>query len=108
MGWENSLDYMFSSLFTQLKVVKGYIFMTALQKDKLNPAVNEQSKAFFQKKLCCGCCQLIGDGHNSKTCTKRRKCRDCDEKHPTIMHGLQLKKKLKKQIGEGNQEERSR
>ena len=71
MGWENSLDYMFSSLFTQLKVVKEYIFMTALQKDKLNPAVNEQSKAFFQKKLCCGCCQLIGDGHNSKTCTKR-------------------------------------
>ena len=45
--------------------------MTALQKDKSNPAVNEQSKAFFKKKLCCGCCQLIGDGHNSKTCAKR-------------------------------------
>ena len=39
-----------------------------------------------------GCCKLIGNGHNSKTCTKRRICRDCDGKHPTILHGLQLKK----------------
>ena len=50
--------------------------------------VNERSKVFFKKKLCHGCCQLIGDGHNFKTCTKRRKCRDCDGKHPTILHGL--------------------
>ena len=54
--------------------------------------VNKRSKIFFKKKLCYGCCQLIGDGHNSKTCTKGRKCRDCDGKHPTILHGLQLKK----------------
>ena len=54
--------------------------------------VNERSKAFFKKKLCYGCCQLIGDGHNSKTCTKRRKCRDYDGRHPTILHGLHLKK----------------
>ena len=64
--------------------------------------VNERKKVFFKKKLCCGCCQLIGDGHNSKTCTKRRKHRDCDGKHPTILHGLQLKKndkgKLEKEI----------
>ena len=39
-------------------------------------SVNERIKVFFKKKLCYGCCRLIGDGHNSKTCTKRRKCRD--------------------------------
>ena len=37
MSWENVLGYMFSSLFTQLKVAKGYIFTMALQKDKPNP-----------------------------------------------------------------------
>ena len=37
MGWGNLLGYMFSSSFTQYKVVKGSIFTTALQKDKLNP-----------------------------------------------------------------------
>ena len=46
----------------------------------------------FKKKLCYGCCQLVGDCHNSKACTKRSKCRDCNGKHPTIFHGLQLKK----------------
>ena len=61
--------------------------------------VNERSKVFFKKKLYCGCCQLIGDGHNSKTCTKRRKCRDCDGKHPAILYGLQLKKNDKGKLG---------
>ena len=37
MGLENFLGYMFSSLITEHKVVKGYMFMTALQKDKSNP-----------------------------------------------------------------------
>ena len=64
--------------------------------------VNERSKVFFKKKLCNGCCQQTGDGHNSKNCTKRRKCRDCDGKYPTTLHGLQLKKnhksKLEKEI----------
>ena len=39
MGWENLLGYMLSSLFTQHKVAKGYIFTTALQKDKSNPVL---------------------------------------------------------------------
>ena len=65
--------------------------------------VNERSKVFFKKKLCYGCCQLIGDGHNSKTCTKRRKCRDCNGEHPTILHGLQLKKN-----GKGKTEKETR
>ena len=42
----------------------------------------------LQKATSYGCCQLIGDGHNSKTCTKRRKCRDCNGKHPTILPRL--------------------
>ena len=60
--------------------------------------VNETSKVFFKKKICYGCFQLIGDGHISKTCTKRRKCRDCDVKHPIILHGLQLKKNDKSKL----------
>ena len=39
MGWENLLVYMFSSLFTQNKVVKGLHFKTALEKDKSNPVI---------------------------------------------------------------------
>ena len=42
MGWENLLGYMFSSLFTQHKVAKGKLFMTALPKDNLNPASQVQ------------------------------------------------------------------
>ena len=41
MGWEHLLGYMFSSLFTQHKVGKAKIFMTALQKDRLNPDTDE-------------------------------------------------------------------
>ena len=36
MDWENLLVYMFSSLFTQNKVVKGLHFTTVVEKDKLN------------------------------------------------------------------------
>ena len=68
---------------------------------------NDRSKVFFKKRLCYVCRHLIGDGHNFKTCTKRRKCRDCDGKHPTILHGLQLKKNDRRII-ERNQEETSR
>ena len=68
---------------------------------------NDRSKVFFKKRLCYVCCHLIGDGDNFKTCTKRRKCRDGDGKHPTILHGLQLKKNDRR-IRERNQEERSR
>ena len=55
-------------------------------------SVNERSKVSFRKKLCYRCSQLNDDGHNSKTCTKRRKCRICNGKYPTKLHGLQLKK----------------
>ena len=51
---------------------------------------------------------MIGDGHNSKTCTKRRKSRDCDANHPLILHGFAIKEKWQMHIREGNQEERSR
>ena len=57
--------------------------------------VNERSKRFFRKRLCCGCCKPINNGHNSKTCNKRRKYKTCDGKHPTVLHGLQIKKKDK-------------
>ena len=47
---------------------------------------------FSLKRNCCDCCQPIVDGRNSKTCTKGRKCRDCNGKYPAILHGLQVKK----------------
>ena len=37
MGKKNLPGYKFSFLFAQLKVFKGYTFITALQKDKSNP-----------------------------------------------------------------------
>ena len=36
MGWENLLGCIFSCLLTQYKLAKREIFMTVLQKDKLN------------------------------------------------------------------------
>ena len=39
MRWEKLLGYMFSLLFTQHKVAKEYIFTTAIQENKLNPAI---------------------------------------------------------------------
>ena len=45
---------------------------------------------------------MIDDGHNSKTCSKRRKRRDCNGKHSTTLHGWEIKKndkgKSKKEI----------
>ena len=38
MGWGNVLSYVSLSLFTQHKVGKGYISMTALQKKKKKKA----------------------------------------------------------------------
>ena len=37
MGGKNLSGYKVLSLFAQLKVFKGYIFTTAIQKDKSNP-----------------------------------------------------------------------
>ena len=42
MGSENLFGYMFSSLLNQHKVANGYIFTTALQKDKSNPVLINQ------------------------------------------------------------------
>ena len=36
VGWQNLLGFIFSSLFTQCKVEKGYIFIIELQSDKSN------------------------------------------------------------------------
>ena len=53
--------------------------------------VNRESNVFFRKKLCYGWCLII-DGYDSKTCTKRRKCREYDRKHPPILHGVGVKR----------------
>ena len=48
MGWENLVGYVFSSLFAQHKVANGYIFTTALAKDKSNP---EKTERYFKNMI---------------------------------------------------------
>ena len=55
-----------------------------LQKD-----LDQRHKTIFQERLCFGCLEPVDKdhGHVSKSCTKRRKCRVCQEEHPTTLHG---------------------
>ena len=41
---------------------------------------------------------------NSKICNKRRKCKIYDGKHPTVLHGLEIKKKDKNKHENNNEE----
>ena len=66
--------------------------------------VDERSKVFFKKKLCYGCCKPINDGHNSKTCKKRRKCKHCEGTHPTVLHGFKIKSKERSKQGKDGKE----
>ena len=55
-----------------------------LQKD-----LDQRHKIIFQERLCFGCLNPVdkAQGHVVKACTKRRKCRVCQEEHPTTLHG---------------------
>ena len=58
----------------------------------LKQTLQERSKLIFKKKLCYGCIQEIKKNHNAKNCSKRRFCKVCSGKHPTILHGYVRKK----------------
>ena len=70
--------------------------------------VDERSKVFFKKKLCYGCCKPINDGHNSKTCKKRRKCKHSEGTHPTVLHGYKIKSKERSKQGQDSKENAER
>ena len=59
--------------------------------------VEERSKFIGQRRLCYGCYSPISFTHNAKTCTNRRICKVCTKKHPTSLHGFQLKPKRKEE-----------
>ena len=67
-------------------------------------SVDERSKVFFKKKLCYGCCKPISNGHNSKSCKKRRKCKHCEGTHPTVLHGFKIKPKERSKQGQDGKE----
>ena len=67
-------------------------------------SVDERSKVFFKKKLCYGCCNPMSNGHNSKSCKKRRKCKHCEGTHPTVLHGFKIKSKERSKQGQDGKE----
>ena len=46
--WKILLGFMFSSLFTEHKVAKEYIFKTAFQKDKSEPDSLTKNNPYFE------------------------------------------------------------
>ena len=55
--------------------------------------VEERSRTLTKKKLCYGCHMLITADHNATTCSNRRICKICNQKHLTGLHGLVPKRK---------------
>ena len=51
-GLGKFVGYIFSCLFIQYKVAKGYIFTTVLQKNKSNPVVSVPFFSFCSRLLC--------------------------------------------------------
>ena len=49
--------------------------------------VEERSRTLAKTKLCYGCYMLITADHNARTCSNRRVCKICNQKHPTGLHG---------------------
>ena len=48
--------------------------------------VEERSRTLGKKKFCYGCYMLITADHNARTCSNRRICKICNQKHPTGLH----------------------
>ena len=53
----------------------------------LQQTMEERSKFLFKKKLCYGFLKTVTKEHNAKTCSNRRSCKVCNEKHVTTLHG---------------------
>ena len=51
--------------------------------------------SIYQLRNCYGCLKPISLTHTARNCYQRRTCKVCNKKHPTSLHGFQLKKKNK-------------
>ena len=56
--------------------------------------MNDKVKFVMKNRLCFGC---LGTSHISKDCKQRRKCRKCEQNHPTCMHGHTPKAKKREE-----------
>ena len=50
--------------------------------------VEERSRTLAKKKLCYGFYMPITADHNTRTCSNRRVCKICKQKHPTGLYGV--------------------
>ena len=55
--------------------------------------VEGRSWTLTKKKLCYGCHMLITADHNATTCSNKRICKICNQKHLTGLHGFVPKRK---------------
>ena len=53
----------------------------------LKQSLDQRHKIVFREGLCFGCLNPVGGEHVAKTCAGKRKCRVCNEDHPTTLHG---------------------
>ena len=51
--------------------------------------------------LCYGCLGNMSKEHNAKSCANRMMCEIWSRRHPTVLHGLKIKKYKKKGKNEG-------
>ena len=56
--------------------------------------VEERNRTLAKKKLCYGCYMPITADHNARTCSNRRVCEICNQKHPTGLHVYVPKKEV--------------
>ena len=56
-------------------------------------SIEDRSKILYKRKLCYKCLSEISKEHNAKSCSKGRSCKVCNGSHPTVLHGVKLKKK---------------
>lgn len=59
----------------------------------LAQSIEDRSKILYKRKLCYKCLSEISKEHNAKSCSKGRSCKVCNGSHPTVLHGVKLKKK---------------
>ena len=48
-----------------------------------------------RSKLRYGCFEEVTKKHSAKSCANQRRCKVCNDKHPTALHGYARKKKQK-------------
>ena len=60
--------------------------------------VEERSRTLAKKKLCYECYMPITADHSARTCSHRRVCKICNQKHLTGLHGYVPKRRGKSNI----------